>query len=407
MNTEFQNTAQVARIDDPQTASLTAPVFFGVNSDHNRRVSGGGLSGPSDRFPVLQLAGGGLQHNNTRPAGRTTGTSAGHFNAHTMKSSSNRSFVQSRRLFGFEGLAVVAALGAAVSVSQGAESTNAAPAQAEKPAPLPLHQIEGNGGIFATLSAYIVNPPRNGEVVGRPSVGFTYVNVGHGRNLEALTVTESPHKRVELGYGFNHFELGDLPAVIAAGGGHINDSVNLHNFNLRGQILKEGEFDQKWAPAFTTGAHFKHNDGISTINDQLANTLHNIGITDNDGVDFTFYASKLVTGLPRPVLFNLGGRATKGAWNGLAGFTENYSVVAEGNVVVFVTDRLALAAEYKQQPGDFSPIGLVKRPGDWWTIDAAYVVNKHFTVAAGYGHFGGVLNHEANGVWGVTTKFEF
>lgn len=84
----------------------------------------------------------------------------------------------------------MAALGAAVSVSQGAESTNAAPAQAEKPAPLPLHQIEGNGGIFATLSAYIVNPPRNGEVVGRPSVGFTYVNVGHGRNLEALTVTE-------------------------------------------------------------------------------------------------------------------------------------------------------------------------------------------------------------------------
>ena len=48
-------------------------------------------------------------------------------------------------------------------------TTNAPPsnagasAKSEKPPPLPLHQIEGNGGIFATLSAYIVNPPRNGE----------------------------------------------------------------------------------------------------------------------------------------------------------------------------------------------------------------------------------------------------
>ena len=44
-----------------------------------------------------------------------------------------------------------------------AQDTNAAAAKAEKPPPLPLHQIEGNGGIFSTLSAYLVNPPRDGE----------------------------------------------------------------------------------------------------------------------------------------------------------------------------------------------------------------------------------------------------
>src|ERR1035438_8947517 len=79
-----------------------------------------------------------------------------------------------------------------------AANTNA-PAKAEKPAPLPLHQIEGSGGILSTLSAYIVNPPRDGEPVGRPSVGFAYVNLAHEVNLEALTLTESPHKRLELG----------------------------------------------------------------------------------------------------------------------------------------------------------------------------------------------------------------
>jgi len=36
--------------------------------------------------------------------------------------------------------------------------TGAAAKPDEKGPPLPLHQIEGNGGIFATLSAYIVNP---------------------------------------------------------------------------------------------------------------------------------------------------------------------------------------------------------------------------------------------------------
>jgi hypothetical protein len=34
-------------------------------------------------------------------------------------------------------------------------------------------------------------------------------------------------------------------------------------------------------------------------------------------------------------------------------------------------------------------------------------VNKNLTLAAGYAHFGNVLNHEANGVWGSATKWEF
>jgi hypothetical protein len=286
----------------------------------------------------------------------------------------------------------------------------AAQAKAEKPAPLPLHQIEGNGGIFSTLSAYIVNPPRDGEPVGRPSVGFSFVDIGHGQNLEALTLTESPWKRLELGFGRNNLDLGDLPLAIkdATTVSISRQEVQLYNANARLQVLKEGEFDQKWIPALTAGAHFKYNDGISDINSDLGGALAAAGIKHHDGVDFTLYASKLFTQLPRPVLLEAGGRATKGVWNGLGGFTDDYSFLFEGNVVVFVTGNLALAAEYRQQPNEYKPIGnLVKAEGDWWTLDAAYVVNKHLTLAAGYGHFGGLLNHDANGVWGLTTKYEF
>jgi hypothetical protein len=183
----------------------------------------------------------------------------------------------------------------------------------------------------------------------------------------------------------------------------------LHNFNARFQVLKEGEFDQKWIPALTAGVHYKYNDGISEVNREVGGALANVAhIPNHAGVDYTLYASKLFTQLPRPVLLELGGRATKGVWEGLGGFTDSYNFVFEGNVVVFVTGNFALAAEYKQQPRDYTAIGnVVRKEGDWWTIDAAYVVNNHLTLAAGYGHFGNVLNHQANGVWGITTKWEF
>jgi len=293
------------------------------------------------------------------------------------------------------------------------DSASACPAgaKAEKPPPLPLHEIEGNGGIFSTFSAYLVNPPRNGEPVGRPSIGFGYINLGYGRDLVALTVTETPWERLELGFGYDQLNLGDLPTDIVSppiNGPRIDNQLAMYNANVRLQFLKEGEFDQKWMPAITAGIHYKYNDGISEINSQLGGTLDAIGLSNNEGLDFTLYASKMLTFLPRPVLLNAGGRATKSAEIGLLGFTDKYSFLFEGSVVVLATDRFMVAAEYKQQPREFTPIpGLLGEPDDWWTIDAGYVVNPHMTVAVGYGHFGTVANHEANGVWGVTTKWEF
>lgn len=132
-----------------------------------------------------------------------------------------------------------------------------APGADDKGPPLPLHQIEGNGGIFSTLSAYIVNPPRNGEPVGRPSVGAAFIYLGHDKDIEALTITESPWKRVELGYGWDRLGLGNLPLALRNAGlvNYQKDEVQLHNFNARFQILEEGEFKQAWIPALTAGVH--------------------------------------------------------------------------------------------------------------------------------------------------------
>jgi len=297
---------------------------------------------------------------------------------------------------------------AAADQSSASAPDNEATAAPEKPMPLPLHEIEGNGGVFSTLSAYLVNPPRNGEPLGRPSIGFGYIDLGYGRDLVALTVTETPWKRLELGFGYDYLNVGDLPTAIAAQRGpQIDDNLGLYNANARLEILREGEFGQKWLPAITAGIHYKYNDGINNINSQLHGGLSAIGLSDNQGVDFTLFGSKLLTFLPRPVLVNLGGRATKSVEIGLLGFTDEYSFVFEGSVVVLLTEQLMVAAEYKQQPSGFTQTPLIGAPGDWWTVDAGYVITPHMTVAAGFGHFGTVANHTANSVWGLTTKYEF
>jgi hypothetical protein len=275
--------------------------------------------------------------------------------------------------------------------------------------PLPLHEIGGSGGLFSTLSAYLVNPPRNGEPVGRPAVSFGYMDIGYGRDLAVLAVTETPWKRLELGFGYDYLNLGDLPTQIKAmGGATINENLALYNANARLQILKEDEFGQKWLPALTAGVHYKYNDGATEINDQLGGKLSAIGLSEAEGVDFTLYGTKLLTFLPRPVVVSLGGRATTSAEIGLLGFTDSYSFVFEGNVAVLLTKRIIVAAEYKEIPDNFTPIpGLIGAPNNWWTLAATYVVNPHMTVAVGYGHFGMVANHNANCVLGISTKWEF
>ena len=322
-----------------------------------------------------------------------------------------RSIHHSNRASILQSAIALSLLGAGL-LHAGSPAAVVAPAAAapEKGPPLPLHQIEGNGGIFSTLSAYLVNPPRNGEPVGRPSLGAAVVDLGHGRVLEALTLTETPWSRLELGYGYDRLDIGDLPQAIqnATTVGIDERAVELHNFNARLALLKEGEFDQDWLPAVTFGAHYKINTSVNNLNSELGGTLRSIGIADNTGVDYTLYATKLIKALPLPVLVNVGVRETEAAHLGLLGFTDHYSANLEGSIGVFLTDRLILAGEYRQKPNDYKAIpGLIAAEDDWWTIDLAYVVSDHFTVALGYGHFGGVLNHDANSAIGVTIKNEF
>ncbi|MDR4506354.1 MAG: DUF3034 family protein [Candidatus Scalindua sp.] len=279
-----------------------------------------------------------------------------------------------------------------------------------KAPPLPLQNIEGFGGILITGSAYLINPSEEGRVFGLPAGGVTYANIGHGRHMEAFTVSETLWGRLEFGYSLNHLDLGDLPRDIRAGTGidTIEDSIYMHNFNTRFQILKEGDFKKSWMPALTLGLHYKNNNDSEVIDRRLQGGLNAIGIKDDDGVDVTLYASKMITSLPRPLMINVGVRSTEAAQIGLLGFTENRKTVFEGNFGVLALDNLVIGGEYRQKPDQYDKIpGLIAEEDDWWDGFITYIANDHLTMSIAYMHFGDLLNHEANSAWGVKFKWEF
>jgi hypothetical protein len=278
--------------------------------------------------------------------------------------------------------------------------------------PMPLHMFEGAGGAFTTHSAYLVNPALPGNVFGYPSFGAIHVHLGYGKHLEVFSVTETLWDRLELGYGLNYLDMGDLREDIERSFGDtvkLDDSaVTMHNFNARVQAIQEGDFGIEWMPALTLGATYKVNATVEDLDDDLGGALGTLGIEDDKGWDFTVTATKILPFMPVPTAVSVTGRFTEAAHVGLLGFTGERDLVVEVNACALILDKLWLAAEYKQKPSSYKEVrGLLDDEDDWWTVDIAYMANDQLTVAVGYGHFGKLLNHRANKVFGIAVKFEF
>jgi len=275
--------------------------------------------------------------------------------------------------------------------------------------PIPLHGFEGVGGVLITQSAYLVNPALEGDIFGLPSVGFAYVNLNHGRHLTATTITQTIGNRLELGYAWDRFDIGDLQrALVNAGLPRVNSFVGMHNFNARFALIKDGDFDIPLMPQVTAGVHFKYNHDLDNLDDDLGGAFTNAHMKHEEGVEGTLYASKLFKQFWRPVLVNVGARYSDAVQAGLLGFTRDYRLTPEASAVVLVMDKLGIGGEYRMKKSHIASIGkFVQEEQDWWTACACYVINNHLTVSGGYGHFGKVLNHRANAVWALRLKYEF
>ena len=279
--------------------------------------------------------------------------------------------------------------------------------------PLPLHNIEGNSGVFITSTAYLANPPEKGEVFGKPSFSASAI-FGREKDLQSFAVTENILGRFEIGYAYERFGLGDWPDdVKTAAGASISQHLGLHNFNLRAMIVQEGDFDCSWMPAITFGTHFKWNESTHKLNDDLGGLLDTLGSDHNYGTEFTAVASKTIKDLlPCPVILSAGLRNSDAIHTGLFGFAGERRTTFEGSVIAFLTDKLAFAAEYRQKPdlmNQFSAGGkhLIKAENDWWSLCLAYVLNDNMTISGGYANLGNLANHREDNCWGIQMKYEF
>lgn len=276
--------------------------------------------------------------------------------------------------------------------------------------PLPLHTIEGVGGIMITPTAYLANPGPKNTVFGLPAASFTFVGAGQ-KNVETFVVTETILQRVELGYAISRFGTGTLNRHVreATGVALSRDDVYLHNFNVRGNILPENSFGLNFLPAITAGVHFKVNEGIGEINRELGGALNSIGLRHTSGVDYTLTASKTIPNVfGRPLIVSAGLRFSKASQLGYVGFGDTYHASFEANAAYLITDWLAIAYEFRQKPEEFGRIGNLVRPEqNWQTIGLGFVLNPHLTATAGYGHFGNVLDTHEDGGWAVQVKYEF
>ena len=283
---------------------------------------------------------------------------------------------------------------------------------ADDPPPLPFHGIDGVGGGAITPMAYLVNPATDGRWWGKPAVAFSYVNLGT-KNLDAITVSETLFGRVELSYGADRLFFGSLPSLI-----HGETDMNmgcasewLHSFNVRYLILPENEYSLLGVPlpAVTAGVSFKYNDGIKNIDQRLNGALHSIGYARPNGEDFTLTATKTLPKVfGRPLIVSGGLRLTEAAQTGFLGFSDTYHADFEGNVCYLITDRVAIAYEYRQKQDPYAVIpGLIRGEDDWHALDVGLIVNKQTTLVAGYGNFGRIADEVVNGAWWLQFKFEF
>jgi len=279
----------------------------------------------------------------------------------------------------------------------------------------PLHNFEGGSGVYLTNLAYLAKPPKEGDVFGRPSISTSTVLLGKV-SRHAYAVTENIYGNFELGYSYELFDVGDwTDDIYDVTRLKASNKVRVHNFNVRTKLIEEGSFDIDWMPTVTFGTHFKWNDDISNINRQLNGLCDIVGTDHSFGTEFTLIASKTIEDiLPWPFILSAGLRNGDSIHTGLLGFSGERKTTIEGSIVLFLTDKLIFATEYRQSPDliDEYNLGgktLIEGESDWADLALAYVIDEHITIGVGYSNvdFGNNILKQDNSVWAFQLKYNF
>ncbi len=233
----------------------------------------------------------------------------------------------------------------------------------------PFSNVEGVGGCALNPFAYIANTvgeEGNGllgsSFVGRPQLGTWHVGLTESDiNWNSIGANISFADRVELGYSHEFVDVQGL------------QNIDKDNLSLKVMLLKEGDFGVDLMPAVSAGAIWKN-----TEFDKMA-------LRHSSGWDFYLVATKMVPGLPVPVILNAGLLSTNGFVRGVLGFGDHRDTVFFGNVETILFKKFIVGWEYEQDAN----VGKVFKGDDsshathaLWEAHVAYMYDKNLAIIA-------------------------
>ncbi len=251
-------------------------------------------------------------------------------------------------------------------------------AAAVRPAPAapPLTTPDGYGGVALNPLAYTVNAGK-GKAVSTPQIGIWNIGLTETDiNWTTAGVNITLFDRVELGYSHEFINIPRLPLV-----GNVDGNVDKDNIALKVNILPENFQDMAFMPAVSVGAVWKNTDA----NFEFVTMRH------TGSLDYYLVATKMIGGLPVPVILNAGLISTKALVRGVLGYGDDRDIAFFGNVEAIVFKKFIVGWEYQQG----TDVGKVFKGSDtkygtnsMWEAHVAYMHNDNLMLVGSYAYTG-------------------
>lgn len=206
--------------------------------------------------------------------------------------------------------------------------------------------------------------------------------------LNVAGASISYDNRWELSFARQTFKLDSI-------GGELKQDVLGLKYHLAGELLYTA------LPQISLGLQYKKHRDFALP--------QAVGARDDSGLDVYISASKVLFNqvAGRNLLLNATVRASKANQTGLLGFgtanDNNYQLLFESSAVVLLTNQVALGVEFRQKPNQLA----FAREDHWRDLFAAWFINKHVSVVAGYADLGSIAGFSSQqgyylsleGVW--------
>ncbi|MEO8385069.1 MAG: DUF3034 family protein [Betaproteobacteria bacterium] len=196
--------------------------------------------------------------------------------------------------------------------------------------------------------------------------------------LKSSGIAVGVHDRVELSLTRQLFSLGTTVP---------GQAIRQDILGAKVKVAGDAVVDQdSWMPQIALGIQHKRNRDMAIP--------FALGARKSNGTDFYISATKLYLAgfLGRNLLLNATLRATKANQLGLLGFggdkRDRYQAQLETSAAVFLSDALAIGAEYRFKPDNLS-VFVEDNYSDFF---AAWIFNKHASMTLAYARLGQVAD---------------